>query len=245
MLSKYLHDNGESFIFDGHYMEIYIPMSYYESKMAVTQGRTIQTFGLLNCSVFNNKMDKLIDCVLNLPTTIYISPNEIEDRTMKMKHSINPEPQKYRVCKFYKGDVVMPSSISRDSTNVEDFVNIILKNKLPEGIPYNKLLDVWEANLELNGIKLGVAASNLEIILAEVCRNINDPNQRFSAVVGVDPKASQYDYRPASIREICSRNSTFAALTFEDMDAMITTSLNMNKYNKKQVNSPIEKIIKM
>lgn len=245
MLSKYLYDNGESFVFNGYYMEIYIPISYYESNMAQTQGRVIQTFGVLNCSIFNNKMESILDFVINLPTTIYISPNEIEDRNIRMKNSIDSEPKKYKVCKFYNNDIVMPNSVKQDSTNVEEFVNIILKNKLPDGIPYNKLLDVWEANLELNGIKLGVAASNLEIIIAEVCRNSKNPNERFSAVVGINPKASQYEYRPASIREICSRNSTFAALTFEDMDAMITTSLNMNKYDKKQVNSPIEKIIKM
>jgi len=190
-------------------------------------------------------MKEVLTEILNLPSLIYLYPSELGDVTMHMKNDPNPEPKKYKVCKFYKGDTVMPNSIPQDSSNAEVFIDIIFGNKLENNIPYNKLLDIWEKNLELNNVKMNVAASILEIIIAEIYRNKNNPNERFAKAIGNDPKMSQFDYRAASIREICSRNSTFAALTFEDMDAMITTSLNINKYNKKQVQSPIEKIIKM
>lgn len=245
MLSRYVIDNGESIVFKGHYMEIYIPQSYYESKLAETQGKFVKTFGVLNYRIFDNKDKELVSGILNLPTTIFLSPVEMSDVTMRMKNDPDTEPKKYKACKFYKDDIIMPSAIQPDSANVEAFINIIFNNKLEGNIPYNKLLDIWEKNLELNKVKLGVAASNLEIIISEIYRNKNNPNEKYAKVVGKDPKASQYMYKSASIREICSRNSTFAALTFEDMDAMITTSLNINKYNKKQVESPIEKIIKM
>ena len=245
MLDKYLSDDGSMFKFTGHYMEIYIPMKYYESKLAETQGRIVKTFGILNCTIFDNNMKAISSEIINLPTTIHLHPSEIGEATIHMKNDIDPEPKKYKVCKFYKGNVVMPSSVQQDSSNAEMFIDIIFGNKLESNVPYNKLLDIWEKNLQLNNVKMSVSASILEMIISEIYRNRKNPNERFAKVIGSDPKTSPYEYRAASIREICSRNSTFAALTFEDMDAMITTSLNINKYNKKQTQSPIEKIIKM
>ena len=56
---------------------------------------------------------------------------------------------------------------------------------------------------------------------------------------------SQFDYQTASIRQICQYTSTFTALTFEDIDSMITTSLNRSRNKGNEVDSPIERIIKM
>ena len=49
----------------------------------------------------------------------------------------------------------------------------------------------------------------------------------------------------ASIRQICQYTSTFTAVTFEDLDSMVTTSLNRERENIPETESPIEKIIKM
>lgn len=245
MLTQYIMDDGNSIKFNGHYMEIYIPGTYYDTKLAENHGGIINTFGVLTYTVFDNKSKDIDTGIINLPTMITLSPTETSDEKLHMKNNPDTEPKKYKVCKFYKGDKIMPSNISADSSNVEAFINIIFNNRLDGNIPYNKLLDIWQKNLELNNVKLGVSSSNLEIIISEIYRDRHNPNQTFAKVVGKDPKHSQFDYKSANIREICSRNSTFAALTFEDMDAMITTSLNMKNYNKKQVVSPIEKIIKM
>ena len=134
--------------------------------------------------------------------------------------------------------------ISLSSTeDVKTFVNLMCQGKI-RNIPYDKILAVWQKNLELNGVKLGVPSSILEIIISEIYRNADNPNEKYSRYVDKNPK-DNYGYRASNIREICSRNSTFTALTFEDFDMMVTSSLNMNKYNKKQVASPIEQVIKM
>lgn len=245
MLSKYATDNGNHIIFNGHHMEIYIPEVYFNSKLSVSQGNTIETFGLLPYSIFDAKDKEIDNGILNLPTMIILTPTELNEVKKHIKNDPDTEPKKYTACRFYKGDKITPSNIRVDSSNVEMFINTIFNNKIGGYIPYNKLLDIWEKNLETNNIKLGVSASNLEIIIAEICRDKNNLNQTFAKVIGKNPSVSQYMYKTANMREICSRNSTFAALTFEDMDAMITTSLNIKNYNKKQVESPIEKIIKM
>ena len=47
------------------------------------------------------------------------------------------------------------------------------------------------------------------------------------------------------IREICQYTSTFTAVTYEDIDAMITTSLNRTKTKAPEAYSPVEDIIKL
>ena len=64
-------------------------------------------------------------------------------------------------------------------------------------------------------------------------------------VAGKDDNVSDYDYKMASIRQICQYSSTFTALTFEDFDSMVTTSLNRTAEHKSEQESPLEKIIKM
>lgn len=245
MLNKYLSSDGKNFIFNGYYMEIYIPQTYFETRIAENQGSSIRTFGLLNARVFDKNMKELFTELINLPTMIFLFPNEIESRTMSVVKIAHDEPRKYQVAKFYKGDTVMPVDIQKDSSNVEMFLNLMCGGKIEPTVPYNRLLDVWEKNLELNGTRLNVPSTILGIIIAEIYRDRNNANTKYSNVLGKNPKASQYDYRAINIREICARNSTFAAISFEDMDAMITSSLNMKNYNKKQVESPIEKIIYM
>ena len=72
-------------------------------------------------------------------------------------------------------------------------------------------------------------------------RNPNDLSQKFSMVAD---KAGEYDYATASIRQTCQYNSTFTALTYEDMDSMITASLNRSRNHTQETISPVEQIIK-
>ena len=242
MVEKYMMDDGKNIIFIGQYMEIYIPEYYFESQLAQNQGTAIKTFGLLNTAVFDSSNKELLRDIINLPTTIFLYPSDIEDRSLSFN---GDEPTKYRVAKFYKNDTIMPNSIQQDSSNIESFVQLMCAGKLDSSVPYNKIIEIWEKNLELNNIRLNVSDIILGIIISEIYRDKSNADRKFARVIGKDPSVSQTAYRTANIREICSRNSTFAALTFEDMDAMITTSLNMKNYGKKQVESPIEKIIKM
>jgi hypothetical protein len=63
-------------------------------------------------------------------------------------------------------------------------------------------------------------------------------------VIGKDISVSPYDYSMANIRKICQYGSTFTAMTFEDINSMITVSVNRTREKKNEMESPIEKIIK-
>ncbi len=243
MLKDVISNDGEYIIFNGSYLEFYIPTFYFESKFAENYGSSINVFGIFNVRVFSDKNTPMKLETLNIPSRIYIYPTEGEKKDLQLIDG--GEVESYYVAKFYKGNRIMPSKITQDASNVELFIDFLFRGKVPKTIPYNSLLNIWQKNLSLNGVKIEVTSTVLEIIIAEIYRDKKKPEQTFAKVIGKDPSVSPYDYKTANIREICSRNSTFAALTFEDLDSMITTSLNINKYNKQETESPIEKIIKM
>lgn len=245
MLKAALKNDGENMVFTGNYMEMYIPSFYFEGKLAEDSGSAIRVFGLFIVRVFDIKGKPLALETFNVPTMIHIYPSSIEVKELQLVSGPDGELEKYHVAKFNKGNIVMKNSIPQDATNVELFLDVLTRGKLPKTIPYSQVLQVWQKNLSLNGVKLGVTSTVLEIIISEIYRNKKRPEETFAKLIGKDPSISEYAYRPANIREICARNSTFAAITFEDMDSMITSGLNINKYNKQETESPIEKIIKM
>jgi hypothetical protein len=245
MLRTMVKDDGEHLVFNGSYMEMYIPEFYFEGKLGEDLGSSLRVFGLFNIRTFDDKSKPLKLETFNVPTMIYIHPSEVEKRKIQLIEGSDDEVEAYRVAKFYKGNILMQNSIPQDASNVELFLKVLTSGKVPKTIPYGQVLQVWQKNLALNGVKLGVTSTVLEIIISEIYRNKKKPEEKFAKLIGLKPNTSEYAYRAANIREICARNSTFAALTFEDMDQMITSSLNIAAYGKEESDSPIEKIIKM
>lgn len=242
MLIPNLSVSGDDIIFNGNYLECYIPEYYMDGKYAEQTGNTLKVFGLFSLRTFDAKGNPGKLETFALPLFISLFAVDIERRQMSLLP--NREPSVYYVAKFYKGNKLMSKFIMPDSTNVEIFLNMMLRGKVPNTIPYDRIIDIWHNNLKLNNVRIGTTSCILEIIISEIYRDINNPDNKFATVIGKDPKISQYDYKTANIREICARKSTFTAISFEDLDSMITTSLNMDD-NKEQTISPIEKIIKM
>jgi len=243
MLQNYVKNDGTNLIFTGHYMEFYIPEYYFENSYAVISGSSINVLGLLHYSIFDSKDKELEHNIMNLPTFITMYFKDIKKKDVTLSKSPNAKPESCRVIPFYKNDLIMESNLQKDSSNAEKFLKMLCAGKI-RNIPYDKLFDVWEKNLQLNNVKFGAPATILEVIIAQLCRNGNNIDEKFSVQFTRDPKTSMYAYKPASIKELCSKSSTFAAISFQDMDFMLTSSLNMNKYNKDQSESPLEKIMK-
>lgn len=243
-ISNYLKKSGDVYVFTGEELHVYVPEDYFDKKLAVDYSSYLSVFGLLNCQVIKGGKHLGGLETLNLPTMINLYPTDIEPQNLSLVKG-KDDKERYQVAKFYNGDKFTDVNIQQDSTNVEVFLKILTGGKVLDTIPYDKLLQVWERNLSLNGVKLGVPSTVLEIIIREIYRDPDKPEYTFSKKLNLNPKTSMLDYRGANIREICARNSTFAALTFEDMDQMVTSSLNNSSYQKSQTESPIEKIIKM
>lgn len=223
-------------------IEAYIPMKFFDHNIAYTDGVIVQSMGIFNCRCYDtsDKPDKLE--TFNFPTRITMYPSSIEDATLEL---IPGNPDKYKVLKFLKGDKLMPSVVESNSEYVEIFLNMVMQGNIPKTIPYSAVKALWDKNLEINKVSFGVPSTILEVLLAQAYRNADKLEEPFARKIGKDPsKVSEYSYATANMREISARTSTFAALTFEDFDAMLTISLNRNAYNKDEAESPVEKIIR-
>ena len=181
--------------------------------------------------------------ILNLPTWVEFFVYDAEDRTVTFHGSEQSEP--CRVVKYLKGQKIMNAGVIEDSQNSETFLNFILRGKLPTFLKYEDSIKVWEKNQELNSVYLGVPSVIEELVLSNSYRYKKDQNKKFSSVIGKDDKISQYDYTMNNIRQICQYTSTFTALTFEDFDSMVTTSLNRTENKTEETPSPVEQLLKL
>ena len=224
---------------DAQYLEFYIPMYYFDdsTRFATDYSDTIRTFGVFNVGVFENGKLKELK-VLNIPTDITIHVYDYEIRDVEMNTG---EKMQSKVVKYLKGAKIMNDSIFQDSINVRIFIDRLISGKIPSFIPYSKIYNVFVKNTDLNGVNFGLSALHEEVLLSVVYRDKDDLSKKYSLVV---KEKGDFGYTTASIRQICQYNSTFTALTFEDIDSMITTSLNKTRTKAKEVVSPIEQIIK-
>ena len=89
---------------------------------------------------------------------------------------------------------------------------------------------------------LGPNGSGKSTVLSLLCglNKISD-----GEIIINDKNINNFDYVMNNIREICQYTSTFTAMTFEDIDAMITTSLNRTKTHSNETFTPIENLIKL
>lgn len=240
MLKDVLAIKDDTFIHKGDMLEMYIPEKFFETGIATFVGSSIKlTIGLF--PVRGYKGDKVIFTeTLNIPSSFSITPSAIKKVDSDIR---NNGMEKFRVAVFFKDAPVMPVYLERNSSNCEAFLNMVLLGKIV-GVPYSKLMDIWLKNLSINGVGLNVPASIMEMILTQIYRSSDNPDITYAQAKNKNPELSEYAYTTANVRDICSKSSVFASLSFEDFDRMITSSLNMTKEEKDQQTSPLEKIIK-
>ena len=217
--------NG-SVVLKDTYCEFYIPMFYFDKNynFAEDLGDKISTFGIFNVGIFNNGKLSYID-KLNIPGT-----------------GMTP----CKVIKYYQGNELFNDTIVRDSENSQTYLRFITFGKLPKSIPYSKSPQVWTKNQQMNDVNFGVPPLIQEMILSVSYRYKYNSALKFAKVIGKpNSNVSEYDYEMASIRSICQYSSTFSAITFEDMDSMITASINRLRDKKEESESPIEGLFKL
>lgn len=246
-----INNDGKSFSTDGKnimledsYMEFYIPEYYFEPAYGFAEdlGNKYNVFGIFNVGLFSANGSKVTIDTLNCPANITINVYETEYRTVTLPDGDIP----CRVLKYYKKNKICKNFIVKDSVNAQLFLRGITYGKLPSTIPYSKALHFWLRNQSMNDVSFGVPSIIEEVVLRVMYRDPDNLANTFSQKIGKPGvSVSDYAYKMVSVRTVCQYASTFSAITFEDFDAMITTSLNRKREDKEEVNSPVEKLFKM
>jgi hypothetical protein len=246
-VTKYFKEQNEELIFTGNYCEVYIPYFYIENELFSTLGDVVKVYGLFCFKVSDTEIERKANMKTNLfkfPSYMYMTPTGIEKK-VTIQLNGDSKPEDYLVLKFNKGSKFMNSlCIAASSDSIIDFVKMMSFGKIPKSIPYDKVLDVWLNNLAINNGNLGVSSVIFELFIAEIYRYKKDESIAFRFKAGKNPEMSMYDYNTINLKQLANLNSTFTALTFEDADLALANAVNKSIYNEKEVESPIEKIIK-
>lgn len=246
---KMFKEVGDTLFLDVPYAEVYILNDYFESKtemkIASIEGNSVFTLGLFSFGTFPNDSAKESEMVLHqllLPTTIQIFFTKMYKAEKKLKKELDSEM--YVVLCLEKGDIFIKNLNSINNTdNAMNFINLLHGGKLPKDIPYDKILALYKNALAMNGADIKTHSITLEFIICELFRSQKALDKPFRIDAGKG-KVSMFDYKATSIKTLPSLNSTFTALSFEDINQSIISSVDRTKNDTEENTSPIEKTIK-
>lgn len=234
----------EGIIFTGKYLEMYIPIMYFEKNVAEVVGDHFKTLGVLNYRTYSDDSGANPSKVhtMNLPMVIYTYPSGGYE--LKNLDLVGKGEDQYYVAKYYNGDVVCPSEAPASKAAFRSFLEILLAGKLPGTLPYSQIMDIWAKNFVLNGVNFDIPDVLKEIVVSLLYRWKKDPSITFGKAKGKDPKISDYDYVTAGPREITKQTSAYAGLSFENFDEMAVAAVSATKTGKKQGESPMEPVLR-
>lgn len=245
MKVPYLIQRDNQVIFDGEYMEIYIPKTNFDQKLTYLKGSNIESIGTYNFLVYNgeNRDPKKAELrTLTLPFKIQFQFRDYFDR--KIKLSSEMEEESYRVFVLKKGDLFcVNTEFAKSAENTKNFVFMIHGGHLPSSVKYSKVLDCYLGTALLNGVDLKTPLLTYEIIVSELCRYKKDLTIPFRIAINRNNKLTEYDYTSISIKKLPALNSTFTAITFEDINNAVISSITKNKNNEEEKETPVEKVL--
>ena len=239
-MAKLFRNDGTDIFLDTDFIEFYIPDYYFDEGcgFATDFGATIQTFGIICVGLYEKGKLSSIKR-LQIPMDITLESYDTETRDIDFATG----PMKCRVLKYMKGQKIMQYRYVKGSKNTVRLLNMILYGYIPKFVPYDQVYFLLLKSCEQHSVNLGVPNYLLEILITTVYRYIADPSKKFSEVYGKED-ISSYDYQTVNIRKACQYASTFSAITFEDIDSMVTSSLNRSATHKAEPYSPLEEVIK-
>jgi len=217
------------------YLEILIPMIYFEDGFALNKGIAVEAFGI---AFIRSNKDSDIH-LLNVPTVIEFKLYDYEFDSVRI-HGVSMQCM---IMKYMKDAYVFHQTIPKEGTTAGAFLNYVLSGKLPKSINYNKLIDIWWKNLEISGFNYRVPSKILEMILANMYRDKSNFKRRYGQYYGKQSHPTGFDYDTGNVRDIVEGLSTFSGIVYEDINRMITSGLNNTLEGVEEQISPLEKII--
>lgn len=241
-----LERKENSIIFTGERMNIYIPKSYFEKKLATYNGKYINTMGIFLFELTTDeKFNKNVNGVfhrLKLPVKI----NFEYDSTYSCKKKIkNYDEDMYKVFILRKNNIFIDNVFKEKSAALcKDFVTALHGGNIPKIISYDEIIQLYLNNISITGTNLRNPSLIFEIIISEVCRQKNNLKIPFRKVAGKDNNVSLLAYKNVNIKSIPNINSTFSDLSFENLNQSIISSVKKTKTGEKELESPVEKTLK-
>lgn len=254
-MNEFTKQDGKIFV-NVPYAEAYIPEVLFQNSatkdpdsktnVAVEYGEGVRTVGVFNMRFYNSDEDDRDKAKLRTfkyPNTIDTFPTDQYVDVLQLGK--DPEPQKYRVLQYYRGDVMMDAQVPKSSLNCEKYLNIQISGKIPDGIGYQELLFLWMKNFKINGVNPKVPNLTLQFMLSENARVRNNPMMQYRKLAGTQEKQDDKEFVICNMQEVASYSSVLAGLSLNHFSDKLLTGLNMSKDGSKQSKTPLEKVLSM
>lgn len=212
----------------------FIPEEYFDKKIAVIQGETVDCIGVCNYAIYVDGKAQGGLKTFYYPTNVSFKPSDIENKK-GVKLTKNNKPSDYKLLKFRKDDTVIVSiKTPQLVTNVENFFRLFMTGKLPSNIPYDKVHEYFIKNFQLNGGKFGITAQMLGVIVSEAYRDPKDISKPFR----LSGEKDMTNYIMIGTKQIPKFISPFTSITSENWDESVINAI----INKNHQYSPLEKL---
>jgi len=222
------------FIGDGELI-YYIPEKYFDNSVAYNIGEVIETIGVFSYGLFDGKGKRVKIDRFKCPTVFQCKPSSIT-KEPDLQLIGSKESKAYRLLHFKKGDeLICNTHVPKDITNVEKFMNLLVRANLPETIPYDEIHEYILANAELNGFNYKVSGQIIGILVSELYRDPSDLSKPFRLSNSTD----MLDYKAIPILKVPKYTSPYTAITSENADEAIAAAMT----TKGKTDSPLEKVM--
>ena len=248
-LPNFVRRDGNSILFDGNgELQYYIPENYFSGRNAIIEGSYVRLFGSFTYRIVSTTGSLGQLKVFNWPTAFLCRPTHItKEKDMKLEPNV-PEGN-YRILGFENGDQLVTNIFTpQDIDNTQDLLSLhIMTGKIPPTISYYDLYMYPYDSIALNGSRFEVHSQMMGLIYSKICRDPDDISQpfRLSSALDKDPKS----FIPMSIKEVPKYISPYAAITSENIDEGIVSSVvmtdNIEEGKSEHRYSPLEKVLTM
>lgn len=251
-MAKYTYSDDTYIYIGSEYAEAYIPDDLFDgvaedptaSSVAYVSVGSLFTIGIFYMRFFNSEeqpRDKVPIVTANYPNIIESRPS---GETTKETLTINGKSTKFRVFRYYKGDIFCEKGCRKAGANVELFTNMMLRGHIPSSLSYEDIYHAWRKCFAINGISSKIPPVLMQAMVAKMCRNKKNIKQEFRYVAGKG-SSDPYGYESVGINTISAYTSALSSMIFERFGEKLTTSIIMTKEGTDQERSPIEDVITM
>jgi hypothetical protein len=215
------------------YLEVYLPGAYFTDEVARWVGEKVVTLCIFEFSAFASEGGKAG------PRRLMALPLELTLGFSSHREEGTGE-DKMVVLQLRRGDVLFETlEVARNAESTKSFIKLLHGGHLPLSLPYDQVIRTYMDSLEINGVDLGVPSVILEAIVSEIYRSAKDLTIPYRKVA-----YTKSPYKAVNLKRLGMLNSTFAAISFEDMGQAVVSSVGRSRRGIKDAESPVERSIK-
>ena len=237
---KYFIEKESKIILDTYICELYIPESYFESKLVSQDGILYELFFIVKYRLIHSEMDdisKLPYYEFLLPTFIITKPDEVE----RVKMDLYGIKETFTIFRYFKGgELISNCEIIKSAKVVERYETLLNDGKI--NAPYIKMNDITNDIQQIHNIKLNVPQYIQQTKISEIYRDIKDYSKPARLVMTIKDSDNS-KIRSLNMRENAAFTSTLAGVGFEDIKSMLVVADNRDDRSSKSIGK-IEKAIK-